>query len=322
MRTPKGSIATTPPLKFKREATMVCKAPLAETGVPELKERKTPFVKPFSNLTPGIVCCPFMEIVFATGCPYDCQYCYLRGTFRRGIVPKPTLYSNWRRMIHEVQAYLTRLPTPTVFHTGELADSLAMPPAARTIAALIEVFAKQDKHKLLLLTKSANVESILHVEHARQTVVGFSLNPPQIAQTFETGAAHPSARLDAAQKCLDAGYPVVFRLDPMIPEEGWERTYECLLDCLNGWSIRGVAIGSLRAYPILLRFISPKLRTMLKERDLSGRWRIPEHTRIEMYSFAMSRLTHPFIGICKEPGSIWGPLATKHKKKFLCNCRL
>jgi len=293
-------------------------------GIVKVRNRKSPFVKPFwrkGHKPNGLLCSQFYELVWGNGCPYACEYCYLKGTFRiQGWNGREqTIFANQHKMWKEVEKFLMRR-SPAILHTGELCDSLAAPGSEKIMSRLIGMFGEQDKHTLLLLTKSDRVVSLFHLKHKGRTVIGFSINPEPIAERFEIEAPSTDDRLKAAEKCMEAGFPVMVRVDPMIPVEGWEHLYSCLFDRLNALDLKGVVIGTLRAYPGLIWRIGNELRSMLTERGGDGRYHLPWNLRLNMYKLAFSKLRYEYMGVCKENGSLWGILAREFKKKFLCNC--
>lgn len=288
------------------------------------RERKAKFVKEFwQNEKPiGVLCCKFSELIWSNGCPYGCDYCYLKGTFRvqkwNGF--EQTIFSNTEQMWKEIEVFLSR-DEPSILHTGELSDSLAAPGSDNIMADIVSRFGKQDKHTLLLLTKSANVDKLLNLKHNGMTVMGFSINPQKVVTKFELGAASTKRRLTAAKKCIKAGYPVMIRVDPMIPILKWKKHYSELFSELNKLKLRGVVVGTLRAYPSLTHKISNELKNMLKSKDIDGRYHVDEDLRNEMYSFSFRKLKSKRVGICKESGTLWGRLSKNFGKTFICNCR-
>jgi len=288
------------------------------------RERKAKFVKEFwqKEKPVGVLCCKFSELIWSNGCPYGCDYCYLKGTFRvqkwNGF--EQTIFSNSTEMWKEIEDFLKKEES-SILHTGELADSLAAPGAPEIMADIVTRFGMQSRHTLLLLTKSDNVDALLSAKHNGMTVVGFSINPQPIVRKYELGTASTRKRMQAARKCVKAGYPVMVRVDPMIPVPGWKKYYSELFAELNKIDLRGVVVGTLRAYPGLAFRISKELRSMLKNKDIDGRYHIDANIRNEMYEFAFSRIKAKRMGICKESGEMWGQLSKKHSKRFICNCR-
>ena len=292
-----------------------------------VRKRKSQFVTPFwseGKKPVGVLCCQFHEAKWSNGCMYKCDYCYLKGTFRwqKWKGGEQTIFSNTQEFFAEVEEFL-KLEKPDVLHTGEVADSLAVPGSERIMGQLVERFGKQDRHTLLLLTKSNNIDELLGLRHNRMTVIGFSINPPTIARAFEKGAAPTEQRLAAARKCIKAGYKVMVRVDPMIPVKGWKRQYEALFDKLNNMDLFGVVVGTLRAFAGLKPMMCRELRDMLQIREKDRRWHLEQQLRAEMYALAFKTLKAERMGLCKESGEMWAKLGMKYGfRKFICNCHL
>lgn len=292
-----------------------------------LRDRKSKFVVPFwkhGKKPRGVLCFPFYEAKWSNGCLYSCEYCYLKGTFMwqgwRG--GEQTIFSNLTDFFGEVDRFLS-MEAPAVLHTGEISDSLATPGSEEVISRLIERFAQQDTHTLLVLTKSNNVDRLLETDHNERTVIGFSINPSYVAKRFEVGAPTPRQRLRAAEKCIDAGYKVIVRVDPMIPVENWRRRYRDFFKALNDYDLHGVVVGTLRAFPNLKRLFSSEMASMLTNRDKDGRWHIEKKIRYNMYDLAFSLLGFERMGVCKETGETWARLVSRFgPRTFICNCKL
>jgi len=292
-----------------------------------LRPRKSKFITPFwqeGKKPAGVLCCQFHEAKWSNGCIYKCDYCYLKGTFRwqKWKGGEQTVFSNLPEFFEEVEEFL-KLEKPDVLHTGEVADSLAVPGSEKIMAQLVERFAEQDRHTLLLLTKSQNIDALLKVKHNRMTVIGFSINPPAIARKYEKGAATTEQRLSAARKCIKAGYKVMVRVDPMIPVKGWRRQYTALFNKLNDMELYGIVVGTLRAFSGLKPMMSRQLREMLEVREKDRRWHLEQNLRDEMYALAFQILKAERMGLCKESGEMWAKLGMKYGfRKFICNCHL
>ena len=274
------------------------------------KTRKSKFISPFwqGNEKPeGVLCFPFYEAKFSNGCLYACEYCYLKGTFRytnwKG--RDQTVFTNIHDLLNEVEKFM-KIEKPSVLHTGEVADSLAVEGSEEVMKVLISRFAEQDRHTLLILTKSDNVSKLLNLNHMRRTVIGFSINPSIIAERYELEAAPTEKRLIAARKCIESGYKVLIRVDPMIPIKNWQYHYIKLFNELNEMNLYGVVVGTLRAFPSLKLTMSNELRILLNHRDVDGRFHLSTELRWEMYKLAFSVLKSKRLGICKESGENLG----------------
>lgn len=78
------------------------------------------------NKTPSDIVCPhFWELVWATGCPYKCAWCYLQGTFYGDVTPKFFGRSELKEQLVSFLSEIEHLSDRSfVLNTGELADSL------------------------------------------------------------------------------------------------------------------------------------------------------------------------------------------------------
>jgi spore photoproduct lyase len=195
-------------------------------------ERKSPFIKQYRgpNDGSGIVCFRFWELVAALGCPYRCDYCFLQTT--QSYVHRPewlcgAIYKNVDKMVCEVRHWLSG-PGRKMLICGELQDGLVFDSAYKKETGkalthhLIPLFAGQSRHRLIILTKSIEIQHTLELAPTSQVVFSWSVNSEYMGRTTETGAPLPSERFQAARRMKDAGWPIRFRLDPMFPHEDWQ----------------------------------------------------------------------------------------------------
>ena len=129
------------------------------------------FIKQFTgpDADSGVVCFKFWQLVHASGCPYQCAYCFLQTTtffrFNKEAL-MGLIYSNWKLMITEVEEWLTS-PVPRMLIVGELQDGLAFDSAYAGVTGkplthhLIPLFASQNRHRLIFLTKSTLTRNAL-----------------------------------------------------------------------------------------------------------------------------------------------------------------
>jgi len=281
------------------------------------RARKSRFIRLFDRTPNGIVCPHFWLLAWADGCPYRCAYCYLLGTFRGHV--EPVVFSNLDDLDRELDRFLAS-NSGSILNAGELTDSLAITDSVPI--RLIQRFARQDRNKLLLLTKSANVRNLLDLDHNGQTIVSFSINAVEVSRRFERGAPDLSERLEAAGMCKDAGYPIRIRLDPMIPVEEWQVIYEHVVDEINILNPERVTLGALRYFPVAKVFAGKLGRDVsvfdyAVEHGVDGRRRIPKFLRMGMYQTVLKRLKVP-AAVCKETRDVVGLLDLNQR----CNCTL
>lgn len=278
--------------------------------------------------SPGDIVCPhFLEFKWALGCPFDCAWCYLKGSLRhypRGkhFTPKP--YTKIRS--HLLQLFRALSNEKDVLNAGEVADSLAgehlqLPFTKSTIP----LFEKQDKYKLLLLTKSNNVKNLLEVNSHNQVVVSFTLNADPVARRWEK-APPVASRIQAAEKVFNAGYETRIRIDPIVPypKSEWQKHYKALVDqILSQFFPERITLGSLRGLQSTINEAEDKSWVeYLKEPSKWGR-RIPFKQRHETFKVILDYLATKYdytnVAICKEPVMMWEALEMDWRK-CRCNC--
>ena len=295
-----------------------------ESRPPRFLERKrySNFIHYFDKTPPGIVCPHFYILAHANGCPYACDYCYLRLTLRH--YPEPTVFTNTARLFQELRDWLLSLETPSLLNTGELSDSLAWDRETELSMNLIPLFDNQKRHKVLFLTKSQAVDNLLKMEPSAQAVVSFSVNAEAVARKYERGAPAPGARLQAAKQLREAGWEVRVRLDPLLPVEGWQDHYGGIIEQINGVGPSVVTLGSLRYFRNLLAHAPAETDVFgmgVDHGDPDGRLRVAEQTRQEMYRFCLERLKCLRIGLCKETEKMHRALGLPGAHQS-CNCTI
>jgi spore photoproduct lyase len=266
-------------------------------------------------------------LVVALGCPFHCAYCFLQSLAPFRVHPEQLyglVYTNVEDMLHELDAWLAD-PMPKMMIIGELQDGLVFDTAYRKVTGkplthwLIPRFAVQSRHKLIFLTKSTLIEHALELPPTPQVYFSWSVNAEAVAERWELGAPLPSARLAAARRMKVAGWPIRFRLDPMIPYRGWQQGYDAAIREINALEPEMVTLGALRATSASrLRAEARKngrdesiFDYLSEERDPSGfKYRISFEQHLELFRFALERLDPRRVkrGLCKEDESVWRAL--------------
>ena len=278
----------------------------------------------FRKTPKSIVCPHFWELRWAYGCPYDCAYCYLQGTFRGNKRPR---YKRLEHILFTLDyAFKDKTLEPSIFNSGELSDSLMNPGMMEKIS---DKFEEQDKHKLLLLTKGVhNLSKIdfLTKQRRTQTIVSLSMNAHQVWKLWEHLTPSPEKRIEFAKMTMETGYDVRIRIDPIFPIDDWKTHYEDLIQTIHKLpkSPERITLGTPRGLQKTLMFSKDRSwAKWFKERSGWGR-KLDTSQRKEIYLFFFDKLDalgldRAKIAVCKETEAMWRDLGM-NKNNCKCNC--
>lgn len=285
---------------------------------------KTPLpVKPTD-----VVCPHFLELKWATGCPFDCAWCYLKGTLRVNPWKTRPHVKEFGKIERHVRAFLDKVDwCEELLNTGELADSLMWEKNSNPFSKfVISLFQEQERHKVLFLTKSNHIDHLLALDHNGQAIVSFSLNADVVAKRFEKGAPSVAERIEAASKLNNAGYEVRIRIDPMVPCPDWENEYKRLIDQLfSKFTPTGITFGSLRGLQTTINQATDKSWVRYLSENSSWGKKIAFDIRYRMYykliQYLQEQHSYTTVALCKETIEIWNKLDMDYRK-IKCNCIL
>ena len=292
-----------------------------------------------------IACPSFDRLKLASnGCFYQCDWCYLKITYRAAF-PFITIRAQYDRIKSQLQKRLKQFKASLIFSTGELADSLAMEHLTGGAQEFIPWFGQTDNGYLFMLTKSDNVNEILDLPHNGHTIIAWSINNEIVSRKFEIEAPLFEARLEAAYKVQNAGYPLRLRIDPVVPISGWKTAYsDTIRKIFEKVSPERVTIGTLRFaeqfYKCrknlfttgneLMQFVenmepmfSPKLFPGSK-RAKSGKYSFNLEKRVEIFSFIIRQIrkySNCDIALCKESREVW-KMVGLDLSRCSCACQL
>jgi len=274
-----------------------------------------------------VVCPHFLELKWATGCPYSCAWCYLQGTFRfldYGKKPHPKAFS---RVEEHIKAFFEGDGIrPELLNSGELSDSMITEQRVRPFSRFVmELFETQDMHKILFVTKSPDIDNLLECGDPKRTIVSFSINAERVASRWEKAPAVKD-RIEAAGILRDAGFEVRLRIDPMVPVEGWRESYLALLELVfSRLTPERITIGSLRGLQSTINNAKDKSWTEYLDEQSNWGKKIMMAKRKAMYSALISALDDTFefknVALCKETVRMWESLEMDYAR-IRCNCIL
>jgi len=281
---------------------------------------KTPLPKTSSD----VICPHFLELKWAYGCPFDCSWCYLKGTFRFRPNGKEPVVKDYEKIELHTKAFLEEVKTPEILNTGEIADSLMNENSDKPFSKfIIPLFETQKLHRILFLTKSSDVKQLLEIEPHQQAIISFSLNAIPVAKKWEK-APPILKRIEAAKKVYQAGYEVRVRIDPMVPIDDWKESYLQLVDLIfENLGPERITLGSLRGLRSTINGCSDK--SWIEYLTETSNWgkKIDFQTRYTMYSevieYLKSKHNYKRAALCKETIEMWNSLRMNYGQ-IRCNC--
>lgn len=203
-------------------------------------------------------CCDYTILHTGTFCSMDCSYCILQAYFHPPVLQYFAGLKKYSQSLDNIfsQNKIYRIGT------GEYTDSLIWEPVSLIPSFLVSQFAQQDHCVLELKTKTVNIDSLLDLEHNRKTILAWSLNTPDIIQSQEKGTASLKARLKAAQKAANHGYPLAFHFDPLVIYPDCEKDYKSVIDMIFEYvtpqDIVWISLGTFRYMPALKQVIEQR----------------------------------------------------------------
>jgi DNA repair photolyase len=306
-------------------------------GAVEKEKSAEPFLD-----SKGMVCHGFHNInVMVNGCVYNCQYCFLQEhIWDKDISSFIKLNVNYEDILdrmREISGQKLNNGEATRYQMGVLMDSLGCESITHFIEFMTPLLGEEvfSRSTIELLSKGNDIRALLDVARkypwaTSRLFPGWSINSVYAANKYEIGTAGAVQRLEAARELQDAGYKIRFRIDPIIPYEGWKKDYSDLVDMIYekfGLEPYLMIIASLR-------FDEPGLIGIAKERfsnsDLfsydfpkedKAKFRIPFDQRVEIFRAVIDRIhrhnSDQLIGICKENMKTWKALEIDPGKSCL-----
>ncbi len=280
---------------------------------------------PLPTKNTSVICPHFLELKWAYGCPFNCAWCYLKGTFRfQPTKTKPVIKDYGKIELH-TRKFLGEIATPEILNTGELADSLMSEDSHFPFSKfIIPMFEEQNNHKVLFVTKSDNIKHLLEIHPHNQTIISFSLNAAEVSQRWETGAPSVDRRIEAGRKLTKAGYEVRIRIDPIVPIPNWETKYTNLIaQIFTSFHPSRITLGSLRGLQTTINGSTD--RSWLEYLKEGSNWgkKIEFEARYETYIRIINLLRKDYnyneVSLCKETVEIWAKLGMDYRN-IRCNC--
>lgn len=279
------------------------------------------FIKPCPGQK-GSVCCGYWVVEWGMGCPFECEYCIIQNYTRAGDI---TLFMNWDDCKREILELRGRLKGPIRLGTGQFGDPLALEEIFPLNAAIIAWTAGMPEFTVEVKSKSNEIGAIMRAADARHVTLAFSLNPQEIIDRLEHGAASLEERLVAAATAARAkNCRLAFHFDPLIPIDNWQKKYgevfALMAKHLQGLPINWISVGTFRFPKGFQEYVEkyhPGTGVFAEEfyPSADGKIRYFRPFREKIYKFARAALQPLFadtpVYMCMETAEVWERLENR-----------
>ncbi len=282
---------------------------------------------PYPSEPKDVVCPHFTELKWGYGCPYDCSWCYLKGTLRFLDTHTRPVVKDQKKTKTHVKFFVENWHQhPVLLNTGEICDSLMSERKKEPLSLLLHPILEKSEHKLLFLTKSNHVNHFLDNGFHEEVIMSFSLNAENVARRWEKRAPPIPLRIKAASKVSNRGYETRIRIDPMVPVQKWVSSYIRLVDAIfDKLTPDRITLGSLRGLQSTIN--NAKDRTWTRFLSEGSNWgqKVSFDKRRSMYSSLIKYLNKEYdyqkVSLCKETVEMWEELRMDYRE-IKCNCTL
>lgn len=229
------------------------------------------------------VCKPSADFQFSivSNCPGSCEYCYLQTT--QGTKPYLKIFVNLEDIFDVIKDHIKQNEDKiTTFEAASLGDPLALEHITGSLAKTIEFFSNLEYGRLRVVTKYNNVDSLLKINHNRNTHFRISINSKYVVDNFEHNTSSLEERIDSVIKLANADYPIGFIVAPIMQYDNWKEEYYFLFQKLADHLGEELSLKELTFELIQHRFTAnskelilqrfPKTKLDMNEENRSLKW--------------------------------------------------
>ena len=222
-------------------------------------------------------------------CPYDCEYCYLKGMYPSGNM---VVFVNLEDYFHEVDRLLKKHPVYLCISYD--ADLLATEFFTGYVQEWMD-FAKDRKDLTIeIRTKCARKDWLDREKPPENVIFAFTISPQEVIEKYEHRTPDLALRLSLAKELEKQGTRIRLCFDPMIYLDNWQKKYSDMLKTVGQQidlaNVRDISVGTFR-------MPQEYLKAMRKAEPASAVVQYPyeTHDKIAMYDVERMREMENFL---------------------------
>jgi len=281
---------------------------------------------------PHGVCKSAYEIHSAWGCYHACDYCHVKDFLN--------IMLNLEEFVEQLDELVKRESWQKLYKYDNQTDTICLEPEYGASELLVNYFANQDDKYLMLYTKSDNVAHLLNLPHNGHTIINWTVSCDTVVQEIEKRTPAMEERIQAAEKCQEAGYTVRFRFSPIIPIKNWQaenremigKLFAKVKPDLITMDILGWMSAQQMERAIDISLFEGEYRELVEKMAQAGianrgKQIFPDEARLKLYRFFIEEIRRVSektpIAICMETPEMWEELSDElgmRKDNYACCC--
>lgn len=254
------------------------------------------FIKPCARDKENINTNEYFLYLFS-GCPMDCQYCYLQDYLD---VHTPIVFANRGMFYRQAKDHLASEKN-IILHAGETCDPFAMERISPYLQELIAFFIPRTKIHLEIRSKTMPPSSFYEYRGAPHILISQTLSPEEDIESFEKGTSNLTRRIQFLKRAKEMGFSIGLRFDPIINRENtlesYAKLFKYIFDQIPPDDITSISLGALRFTKNLFRIA--RLRFPMSHLTASE-WTLSSHQKIKYFLPIRIRLYTGLVSLLKE----------------------
>ena len=230
-------------------------------------------------------------------CPFDCQYCYLRGMYPSGNL---VLFVNLEDYRAELDSLLRQHPVYLcISYDTELC---ALESLHGYVHAFSGMVSETPELTVEVRTKSSCTSLLQSLKGSSRMIFAFTVSPEEVIR-YEEKTPSLAARLRTIRAGIDLGHTIRLCFDPMICVPEWKKVYRGLMETVvrelgeeRLSRVFDFSVGSFRISQDYLRSLRRSTESVVVQYpfvNVGGFYQYPPETAEEMENY-MTELLLPY----------------------------